>query len=109
MNGKKGGRPRKPAAPAVAPVRFEGRVPATLRNWIAKHAADKVYKVHHGGGFTTDSGIAYDVGINNGWCVTYPDRNHTVIEPTVRDVIDCLKTLERCDCDQCQAGDKFLG
>jgi hypothetical protein len=85
-------------------VTYEGRVPKTLRDWIEKHAADKVYDVDHGGGFCTDSGMAYDVGIRNGWRVTYPDRMHTVIEPTVRDVIASLRTLEPCDCEQCRIG-----
>lgn len=84
------------------PIRYEGRVPKTLRNWIEKHAADKVYEVSASGGFSFENrnGFGYDVGIKPGWCVDYHgDRMHTCIEPTVRDVIDVLSTLERCEDD----------
>ena len=39
----------------VMATKYEGRVPKSLRQWIEKHAADKVYEVSHGGGFCTDS------------------------------------------------------
>jgi uncharacterized protein (DUF4415 family) len=80
-------------------------VPKTLKTWIEKHAADAVYDVDFGGGFSTESGNAYDVGIRNGWRVNVSgDWMHTIIEPTIKDVIDILKTLERCSCKDCIQG-----
>jgi len=93
------------ATPATRkPTTYTGNVPKTLRDWIAKHCADKVYDVDYGGGYATDSGNAYDVGIVPGWCLGAAyDRSHTLIEPTVRDVIARLKTLQPChDDDECR-------
>lgn len=82
-------------------IRYEGRVPKTLRNWIEKHAADKVVEVSHGGGFCFErGGSGYDVLLVSGYRVKdCGDWTHTVIQATVKDVIDVLKTLERCDDD----------
>lgn len=85
--------------------RYEGRIPKTLRDYIEKHCADKVVEVEHGGGYTTESGTAYDVLLVPGWSVgpAY-DWSHTIIEPTVRDVIAQLRTLQPChDDDECKA------
>ena len=84
------------------PTRYEGPVPKTLRRWIEKHAADKVYEVSAGGGFCFENrgGFGYDIGIRPGWCVDKDgDLMHTCIEATVADVIDVLKTLEKCEAD----------
>ena len=96
------------SAPATTKtVRYEGRVPATLRRWIETHAAAQVYEVSAGGGFCFDTrdGFGYDVGIRPGWCLDdCGDVMHTCIEPTVKDVIAKLKTLRRCeDDDECRA------
>jgi len=83
-------------------TKYEGNVPKTLRDWIEKHAAEQVYEVSAGGGFAFENrgGFGYDVGIRPGWRVNYNgDPMHTVIEPTVKDVIAALKTLERCEDD----------
>ena len=87
----------------TATVRYEGRVPTTLRRWIDKHAASQVYEVSASGGFTFGSG--YDVGIRPGWCIDdCGDAGHTCIESTVKDVISRLKTLRRCEDDEeCRA------
>ena len=88
-------------------VKYEGNVPKTLRRWIEKNAADKVYEVSASGGFSFENrdGFGYDVGIVAGWAVDYHgDPMHTCIEATVRDVIDVLKTLYRCENDdECRA------
>jgi hypothetical protein len=86
-------------------VTYSAGVQKTLRAWIEKHARGKVYDVDYDGGFSTDSGNAYDVGIVAGYKVNVAgDWLHTVIEPTVRDTIAVLRTLTEChDCDECRA------
>jgi hypothetical protein len=93
------------ASTTAPPVTYSGGVPKTLRRFIDTHCAGTVYDVDFGGGFTTESGNAYDVGIVAGWKVDVAgDWMHTIMEPTVRDVIAILKTLTEChDCDECRA------
>lgn len=89
-------------------IKYEGGVGVTLRRWIERDekARQAVKEVSRSGGFTFESSAGYDVLIRPGWCVT-DDAPHTVIAETVRDVIGILKTLEPCDCKQCQSEKKL--
>ena len=86
-------------------VRYEGPVPQSLRKWCDQHA-DKVYEVHAGGGYCTDSGFAYDVALRNGWR-DGGDFVHSIIEGNVRDTLDKLRSVVPCECKTCKAGDGY--
>lgn len=81
-------------------VKYEGKVPKTLRAFCDKNA-DKIVEVSAGTGYATDSGFAYDVLLRAGWGA-YGDPCHTVIEGTVMDTLRVLRGLEPCNCEDCE-------
>lgn len=95
----------------VATVKYEGRVPKTLRAFCDRHS-DAIAEVDYSGGFSFENrdGMGYDVLLRPGYCVTfYGDTMHTIVEPTVANVIAVLRTIEACHEDaECRAawGDK---
>lgn len=82
-------------------VRYCKPAPATLKRWLDAHA-DKVDEFDCGGGYGTESGFAYDILLRAGWRMG-DDFVHTLIESTVRDMLDRLKAVVPCDCDECKA------
>ena len=74
--------------------------PATLKRWLDVNA-DKVKEFDAGGGYSTDSGFAYDVLLRAGWR-RGDDWVHTLIEPTVKDMLSQLRAVVRCECDECK-------
>ncbi|WP_038215289.1 MULTISPECIES: hypothetical protein [Xenophilus] len=83
-------------------VRYSGDTPpATLRAWCDAHA-DRVFELHAGGGYCTErpDGFAYDVLLRPGWCMS-DDCCHTLIEPTVADMLRQLRAIVPCDCEDC--------
>lgn len=84
-------------------VKYSGeKPPAILRRWCDTHA-DRVYELHCGGGYSTDrpDGFANDVLLRPGWSMS-DDACHTLIEPTVADMLRQLRTIARCDCKDCR-------
>lgn len=86
-------------------VKYEGSVPKSLRDWCDRNA-DKVYEVHAGSGYCTDSGFAYDVALRNGWR-DGGDVVHSIIEPNVRETLAKLRGIVACDCKGCRAGEGY--
>lgn len=81
-------------------VKFIGRIPQTLRTWCIRNA-DKVEEVEYSGGYScSDSGMAYDVWLRRGWRWRH-DTVHSIIEPTIADVLRKLRDLVPCDCVEC--------
>jgi hypothetical protein len=78
-------------------VRYEGRIPQSLRDYCDAHA-HQIVEVSVGSGYATESGRAYDVLLRAGWSA-YDDTVHTVIEPTVAAVLTQLRGVSRCNCD----------
>ena len=88
-------------------VRYEGPVPQSLRKWCDQHA-DKVYEVHAGGGYCTDSGFAYDIALRNGWR-DGGDYVHSIIEPNVKEALSKLRGVVPCDCRACKNSESHGG
>jgi hypothetical protein len=80
-------------------VRYCRPAPETLRRWIDAHP-HIVAEFDSGKGYTTESGFAYDVLLRAGWRMS-DDHVHTLIEPTVRAMLGQLRSVARCDCDEC--------
>lgn len=80
-------------------VRYCKVAPASLKRWIDAHP-EKVEEFDCGGGYSTDSGFAYDILLRAGWRKD-DDYVHTLIEPTVRDMLAQLRSVSVCDCDEC--------
>lgn len=74
--------------------------PATLRRWIDAHPLI-VAEFDCGDGYSTDSGFAYDILLRAGWSMC-DDYVHTLIEPTVKDMLRQLRAVRPCDCDECK-------
>ena len=87
--------------PPAFKVRYTKPVPETLRAWCDAHA-DRIQEVDsgHGYDFENRNGFGYDVLLRPGWCMS-DDCVHTIIEPTVHATLAQLRTLARCDCDEC--------
>lgn len=83
-------------------VKYCKPAPATLRRWIEANP-EKVYEFDSGGGYSTDSnsGFAYDILLRAGWRMC-DDHVHTLIEPTVKDMLAQLRSVVPCDCDECK-------
>lgn len=81
-------------------VKYCKPAPATLRRWLDKNA-DKVVEFDCGGGYSTDSGFAYDILLRAGWRMS-DDYVHTLIEPTVAAMLAQLRDVSPCDCDSCK-------
>lgn len=90
---------------ATKPVRYEGNVPKSLRTFCDKLGGEKVIEVSRDGGFTTRTGMAYDILLAPGYSADYfGDRMHTLICETVTEAIDCLRTIQPCHADdECRA------
>jgi hypothetical protein len=87
-------------------IKYEGHIPSkALRAWCDKNT-DKVAIVHYGGGFGTDSGMAYEVCLRNGWSQE-DDWVHSIIEQTAADVLYKLRRVARCDCESCAKGEGY--
>lgn len=82
-------------------IRYEeGAIPKSLRAVLDKKFVRQVMAISHGGGYSTTSGNAYDVLLRPGWSVE--GCEHLIIEPSIADVLDKLRTVGPCDCAQCQ-------
>lgn len=81
-------------------VKYEGRIPKTLRAYADRHA-HQIVEISYDGGFCTDSGYAYDVLLRPGW---QWEGGHTIIEPTIAATIGQLRMITPCDesCDYCK-------
>lgn len=87
-------------------VRYIGNVPKTLRTYADKHA-HQIAEISAGDGYTTESGFAYDVLLRAGWQDSSNPTCHTIIEPTVREVLSALRYVTTCDCDdECRQASK---
>ena len=85
-------------------MKISSSIPKTLRDWCKAHP-DKIRDIDFGGGYYTDraTDTAYDVLLARGWC--YPEPGcHTIIEPTVRDMLRALRAIAPCDCPDCVTG-----
>lgn len=88
------------AAETSVPIKYIGRIPATLRAWCNKHPT-VVREVTTGNAYScSESGFAYDVFLHRGWGA-YSDAVHTVIEPTVATTLRVLREVTACECDYC--------
>lgn len=81
-------------------VRYDGRASKTLRDYADRHA-DKIVEVYGGSGYSTDSGLAWDILLRPGWSLC-DDAVHTLIEPTVETMLAQLRAITQCDCDNCK-------
>jgi hypothetical protein len=95
--------PAGPEAALPGGVRYTGPIPARLRAFCDRHA-HQIAEVHAGDGYCTESGFAYDVLLKTGWCDYCNPTCHTIIEPTLADVLAVLRGVEPCECDEeCRA------
>jgi len=74
-----------------------------LLKWCKKNE-EKVYEIHHGRGYSTESGDAYDILLNRGWCWE-EDGCHTIIEETASDTLKALRDVKECKCHDCLTGE----
>jgi len=79
------------------------RLPKTLKAWIEKHA-DRICEIDYGDGYATESGRAYDILLNRGWCAEDIGL-HTIIEQTASETLRVLRASEKCECRDCITGD----
>jgi hypothetical protein len=84
-------------------VKYEGSIPATLRKYADKHS-HQIAEISYGSGYCTDSGNAYDVLLRSGWCDGFDPLGacHTLIEPTVQDILSALRAVRVCSCEECK-------
>jgi hypothetical protein len=84
-------------------VKFCKPAPKTLKAWIDKHP-EKIAEFDCGRGycFGGDNDFAYDILLAPGWRME-DDCVHTLIEPTVKDMLRQLRSVVRCDCAECEA------
>ena len=75
----------------------------SVRNWCEKHP-DRVRDADYGGGYSTDSGKAYDILLERGWS-TSEQGLHTIIEGTAKEALAELRGIEPCECHDCVTGD----
>jgi hypothetical protein len=77
--------------------------PKTLRVRCDAHA-HQVLELEIGYGYDTGrvDGKAYDVLLHPGWSMA-DDCCHTIIEPTVADLLRQLRAVVPCDCAGCRA------
>jgi hypothetical protein len=75
----------------------------SLTKWIEKHR-EMVCEADYGGGYNTDSGRAYDILLNRGFCWMEPGL-HTIIEETATATLICLREVEKCNCHSCETGE----
>lgn len=76
---------------------FYGNVPASLRRWCDKHPG-RVVDIDRDDGYTTTSGMAYDILLAPGWIC---DGTHIIIAETVREALNRLSEIQPCDCTDC--------
>ncbi|CAH2810716.1 MAG: hypothetical protein CBARDCOR_6844 [uncultured Caballeronia sp.] len=83
-------------------VRYCKQAPATLRRWIDAHP-HIVAEFDVGEGYCSGrvDGFAYDILLRPGWRM-HDDFVHTLIEPTVDQMLSQLRSVVQCDCDQCR-------
>jgi hypothetical protein len=86
----------------VFTVKYEGNIPKNLRAWCDKHP-ERVTEVSQGGGYNTDSGMAYDVLLRRHWGRSDGD-GHTIIESTAKDTLAELRAAKPCTCEDCVTG-----
>lgn len=84
-------------------VKYEGKIPKTLKAFADKRA-HQIQEVTHDGGYCTDSGYAYDAFLRRGWRKG-DDFVHTIITDTASQMIAELREIVACDCDYCKRGD----
>ena len=85
-------------------MKISGNVPKTVLNWC-KRNEEKIYEVHYGDGYNTNSGKAYDILLNRGWCEDISDGYHTIIEGTAKETLEVLKNIRPCKCHDCETGE----
>lgn len=81
----------------MAPVRYFGAIPKTLRAYADRHA-DKIQEVSWDGGYL--NGGAYDAVLRPGWREV-DNAVHTLIGSTVRELIAELRGIVPCACPDC--------
>ena len=75
-------------------VRYEGRIPKTLRAYAEKHAHQIVEVT-----FDTLAIGEYDVLLRDGWR-KIDDIVHQLVDPTVKGLIGQLRGIVPCDCSE---------
>jgi hypothetical protein len=83
-------------------AKFCKPAPKTLKAWIDKHP-DRVaeFDCGYGYSFGGDNDFGYDILLAPGWRMD-DDYVHTLIEPTVADMLKRLRSIVRCDCAECK-------
>jgi len=71
-----------------------------LAKWITEHPGI-VLDIDHEDGFTTETGMAYDVLLCPGKTRGDEYALHTIIEPRAADVLAILATVQDCACAGC--------
>jgi len=77
-------------------VRYEGRIPATLRRYAEKHA-HQIAEVTFG---TVMQG-EYEASLRRGWSKC-DDTVHSVVSDTASGLISELRGVVACDCEECR-------
>lgn len=83
--------------PKASTVKYEGRIPKTLRSYADKHA-EQIIEVTWSDGY--GDGGAYDAFLQPGWSKC-DDCVHTIINTTVAGLISELRGIVPCDCEDC--------
>jgi hypothetical protein len=89
-------------SPVKHAVKYCKPAPKTLRAWIDANP-EKVAEFDCGGGycFGDGRGFGYDILLAPGWRMC-DDTVHTLIEPTVKQMLAQLRSVVPCDCDECK-------
>lgn len=80
------------------PVRYEGQIPAILREFVEQHAS-KIAEVTWSDGYG-DKG-AYDAFLRPGWRKC-DDIVHTLVNSTAAGLRNEIRAIVPCDCEECR-------
>lgn len=75
----------------------------TLNRWIDGHK-EMVFDAEYGDGYCTESGKAYNILLNRGYCWNEWGM-HTIIDETALEALKHLKESFKCECKDCITGE----
>lgn len=75
-----------------------------IREYANKNAY-KIREIDHGDNYM--DGSAYDILLEQGWCVEREPGLHTIIEYTVKDTLEALRSAIPCTCNDCLNGNHW--
>jgi hypothetical protein len=76
--------------------------PSKIVRAYAQKNAHKIREIDYGNDYL--DGSAYDILLERGWCAEREPGLHTVIEYSVKDTLEVLRSAIPCGCEDCLSG-----